>query len=173
MSLHPFDRLPLRTAGALIFTPCPGTKGTNLQDSLMQLKTAGAEAVITLMPPDEMARNEVAELPDACRKLNLKWFHFPIEDDASPEEAFQQAWESDREQVFKILDRSGSLAIHCKGGSGRTGLMAAIILCERGMQHDQVIGQVKSLRPNALKLAVHTDYLVRVCKSKRSGGQNT
>ena len=37
--------------------------------------------------------------------------------------------------------------------------MAAIILLERGMPSEEVVRKVKSLRPNALKLAVHTDYL--------------
>lgn len=166
MSSHPFDKLSLSTGGALIFTPCPGTKGITLHDSLMQLKAAGADAVITLMPEDELVRNGVAELPNTCRNADLQWFHFPIEDDASPEDAFHHAWGSGSEQVFAILDRSGSVAIHCKGGSGRTGLMAAIVLCERGMRHDRVLAQVKSLRPNALKLAAHTDYLLRLCEAK-------
>ena len=163
MSSHPFDNLPLSTGGALIFTPCPGTRGASLKDSLAQLKAAGAEAVITVMPNDELASNGVTELPDACRNTDLQWFHFPIEDDASPGEAFRQTWETGKSRVFEILDQSGTVAIHCKGGSGRTSLMAAIILCERGMKHDQILDEVKALRPNALKLAVHTDYLQQVC----------
>ena len=148
MSIHPFDKLPLGTSGALIFTPCPGTPGASLGESLAQLKGAGAEAVITVMPDNEMARNGVTELPDACRSTGLQWFHFPIEDDAAPEEAFTKAWETGKSRVFEILDRSGAVAIHCKGGSGRTSLMAAVILCERGMNHDQILDQVKALRPN-------------------------
>lgn len=163
MSLHPFDKLPMDTSGALIFTPCPGTKGASLKESLAQLKAAGAAAVITLMPDDEMASNGVTELPDACGNADLQWLHFPIEDNASPGEAFRQAWETGRSRVFEILDRSGTVAIHCKGGSGRTSLMAAIILCERGMNHDQILNQVKALRPNALKLPIHTDYLQQTC----------
>jgi protein-tyrosine phosphatase len=163
VSLHPFDKLPLGTSGAMIFTPCPGTKGASLKESLAELKAAGADAVITLMPDDEMASNGVTELPDACRDTDLQWFHFPIEDNASPGEVFRKAWEGGKDPVFEILDRSGTVAIHCKGGSGRTGLMAAIILCERGMGHDQILDQVKALRPNSLKLAVHTDYLQQAC----------
>jgi hypothetical protein len=37
--------------------------------------------------------------------------------------------------------------------------MAAIILLERGMPYQQAMAEVKSLRPNALKLTAHTDYL--------------
>lgn len=170
MSSHPFDKLPLSTGGALIFTPCPGTKGASLSDSLAQLKAAGAEAVITLMTNEEMVRNGVAALPEACRSTQLQWFHFPIEDDASPGEEFRLAWEAGKSRVFEILDRSGTVAIHCKGGSGRTGLMAAIALCERGMHHDQILDQVTLLRPNALKIAVHKDYLTQACEARRSNG---
>lgn len=46
---HPFDYLELST-GSLIFTPCPGTKGVSLSESISQLKTASAAAIITLMP---------------------------------------------------------------------------------------------------------------------------
>ena len=169
MSSHPFDKLSLGTGGTLIFTPCPGTKGVSLQESLAQLKAAGAEAVITVMPNDEMASNGVTELPDVCRNTALQWFHFPIVEDTSPGEEFRQAWETGKNQVFGILDRSGTVAIHCKGGSGRTSLMAAIILCERGIKHDQILEQVKAVRPYALKLAVHTDYLQQACTALEGG----
>ena len=166
MSTHPYDVLALPEYGRLIFTPCPGTKGVSLKESLAQLKSAGADAVITTMPNDEMAGNGVTELPDVCSSTGLQWFHFPIEDDTSPGEAFRQAWENGKSRVFEILDRSGTVAIHCKGGSGRTSLMAAVILCERGMNHDQILDQVKALRPYALKLPVHTDYLEQLCAEK-------
>ncbi|MES9929129.1 MAG: hypothetical protein ABW158_13550 [Candidatus Thiodiazotropha sp. 6PDIVS] len=48
MAIHPFDILPLNNGGNLIFTPCPGTKGVDLETSVRQLKEAGAESIITL-----------------------------------------------------------------------------------------------------------------------------
>jgi protein-tyrosine phosphatase len=118
------------------------------------------------MPSDEMASNGVTDLPDICSSIGLQWFHFPIEDDTSPGEVFRRSWETGKSRVFEILDRSGTVAIHCKGGSGRTSLMAAVILCERGMKHDQILQQVKALRPYALRLPVHMDYLDQLCAAQ-------
>ena len=41
---HPTWQLDLET-GALVLTPCPGTKGVELQASLEQLKAQGVEAI--------------------------------------------------------------------------------------------------------------------------------
>ena len=47
---HPYDLLSIPgIPGKLIFTPCPGTKDTSLEEALASLKQAGASAVITLM----------------------------------------------------------------------------------------------------------------------------
>jgi len=61
MSLvHPFTPLMINDEeGQLLFTPCPGTKEVGLQQSLEQLAAAGATAILTLMPHDEMQRNAV------------------------------------------------------------------------------------------------------------------
>ena len=55
---HPYDLLGIPgIPGKLIFTPCPGTKDTSLEVALVALKQAGASAVITLMPQNELAAN--------------------------------------------------------------------------------------------------------------------
>ena len=45
---HPFTELTLNpvtsATAALLFTPCPGTKGVDIRQSLQQLKDAGAKA---------------------------------------------------------------------------------------------------------------------------------
>ena len=160
MTTHPSDLLPLDAAEAgLILTPCPGTKGVPPDVALEQLKAAGASAVITLMPESEMASNDVMNLADLCAAAGLQWFHLPIADDHPPEADFAVAWQAQRAAVHRLLDSGGKIAIHCKGGSGRTGLMAAQILVERGRAKDEAKAAVKALRPNALSLDIHQDYL--------------
>lgn len=161
MSLvHPFSAMSvLDGVGHILFTPCPGTKEVGLQTSLEQLATAGASAILTLMPKDEMQRNAVIDLPELCAQLSLQWFHLPIEDDHAPEEAFAQAWESAKDAVHALLNDGKNIAIHCKGGSGRTGLVAAQILVERGVPLEEVIERVRAIRPNALQIPAHQAYI--------------
>lgn len=172
MNVHPFDLLALPQKGAgLLLTPCPGTRGVEAGQSLDQLKAAGASALITLMPKAEMLRNGVADLDEWCAERGLSWFHLPIEDERAPADDFRKAWKVQRTTVHELLDAGRVIAIHCKGGSGRTGLMAAQILVERGATKEQASAAVRSLRPNALQLPVHQDYLagLTVSESRQPG----
>lgn len=157
---HPFDRLPLdQTSNAgLIFTPCPGTKGTSVQAALETLKDAGANALITLMPASELAAHQAQALGEYCQAAGLAWFHCPIEDDHAPQADFAAAWQQAGPEVHQLLSEGKTVAIHCKGGSGRTGLMAAQILLERGLSKDMVKSKVQTLRPYALTLEPHVHY---------------
>ncbi|MCP4199043.1 MAG: hypothetical protein GY762_18005 [Proteobacteria bacterium] len=62
-------------------------------------------------------------------------------------------------EVLQLIQQGQCAAIHCRGGSGRTGFMAAVIMRERGMNGEETTTRVKSLRPNSLKLPAHTGYL--------------
>ena len=154
---HPFDILPL-SSGQLIFTPCPGTKDASLHDSLAQLKAAGAAALITLMPAQELTQNNADNIGAICNELGLQWFQLPIEDDCAPEQPFEQAFAAHKAAILALLQNGQAVAIHCKGGSGRTGLMAAILMTQLGYSKADATAQVQSLRPKALGLAVHQAY---------------
>jgi len=60
--------------------------------------------------------------------------------------------------VHALLRQGQKVAIHCKGGSGRTGLVAAQILLELGLDKIEAKQRVQALRPYALTLAQHLAY---------------
>lgn len=155
---HPFDILPL-SSGQLIFTPCPGTKGSSLSDAVTQLKAAGAAAIITLMPEQELEQNNATNLSDVCSELGINWFQLPIEDDSAPQQPFEQAFATHKAAILALLQNDKTIAIHCKGGSGRTGLMAAILMTQLGYSKADATAQVQQLRPKALCHPVHQAYL--------------
>lgn len=162
---HPIWQLNLLDNGAaLILTPCPGTKGVGLETSLAELVAEGASAIVTALEIDEMEKAGVAELPKKAEQLGLTWFHQPIEDDEAPDEHFDSRWQKASPKVHEILDQGGKVVLHCMGGSGRTGLLAAHILLEMGWDLERIKSEVQTLRPGAFTKPVQIAYIEQVQK---------
>jgi len=156
---HPFDFLALDNGARFIFTPCPGTKATSVLDAVTTLQQAGADSIITLMADEELSRNDAQQLPTVCNDLSIDWFQLPIKDDCEPEADFATAFEQYKAELLNQIDTKKTIAIHCRGGSGRTGLMAAILMLESGTSWQQVKASIQAIRPKALSLEPHLNYL--------------
>ncbi|KPM83046.1 dual specificity protein phosphatase family protein [Pseudoalteromonas sp. BZK2] len=157
MQSHPFDILQLET-GAFIFTPCPGTKGVGLSQSVADLKAAGAKAIITLMYDEELVKNGAQQLVIECEQAGLSWFQLPILDDDAPNEAFSLAFNKHLNDILAIIKSGGSVAVHCKGGSGRTGLVIGLLMHELGYAKNDIVTQVQAIRPKSLHNPVQRSF---------------
>ena len=167
-SSHPIWFVPVSQSDARIgLTPCPGTKSESLADSLTTLRKWGASAILTLMPTEELKENGVADLSVEVEKAGMQWFHLPIMDDEGPQEAFFSAWEKHGKDVHQLLNNGQSIAIHCKGGSGRTGLMAGQIMLERGMLLKEVVELIQAQRPNAFTVSEQQEYIRMVAENQK------
>lgn len=151
MSTHPYDTLTLSSGARLFFTPCPGTQAARLEDAVAQLHAAGAQALVTLMPEAEMARFYAQPLPDVCAARGMRWFHLPIGNEERPGAEFEQNWQAARSELKAMLAAGTDVAVHCRGGSGRTGLMIGILLVDQGMPLADAIAAVQAVRPSALQ----------------------
>ncbi|WP_421216611.1 tyrosine-protein phosphatase [Aeromonas jandaei] len=157
---HPFWSLELpRVDGQLLLTPCPGTQQVPLTLALDQLRLAGAHAVITLMTNAELTRFDLAHLGVQVEREGMRWFHLPIEDDQAPDSRFEQSWLQLLPRLTEMLRDGKHLVIHCKGGSGRTGLLAALLLISLGRPLDEAMATVKAHRPKAFTLDTHRHWL--------------
>lgn len=159
-AFHPFwsQEVPC-VEGQLLLTPCPGTQSTPLSQALDQLRLAGAYAVVTMMTDDELRALDLAMLGEQVQVRAMQWFHLPIDDDAAPDSQFEQAWQQTLPILNALLLQGKNLVIHCKGGSGRTGLVAASLLLHHGMPLEQAMAAIKTHRPKAFKLLTHQQWL--------------
>lgn len=155
---HPYDKLTLNNGASFIFTPCPGTKEVDLTSSVSQLKDAGAQAVITLMYDQEIEKLGAQSLPQSCHDLALKWFQLPILDDDAPNADFAKAFQEHIGEILNILNNQGTIAVHCKGGSGRTGLVIGLLMIQLGLDKQDIINKVQSIRAKSLKHPVQLDF---------------
>ena len=157
---HPFWSLEVpRVDGQLLLTPCPGTQQVSLPLALDQLRLAGAHGVLTLMTSAELLRLDLTQLGQRVEASGMSWFHLPIEDDEAPDATFEQAWQQALPQLIALLRDGKHLVIHCKGGSGRTGLVAAALLMTMGQPQQEAMAAVQARRPKAFTLAAHRHWL--------------
>jgi protein-tyrosine phosphatase len=117
--------------------------------------------VITLMPIHEMQENKAADLPAVCAELGMAWFHFPVEDDAAPADEFASQWALHSTEILQMLDEGKTIAVHCKGGSGRTGLMIGKLLVKRGISPEAAMVAVQKVRPKSFSITDHRAYLLQ------------
>ncbi len=155
---HPTWQLNV-DAGALVLTPCPGTKDADLDTSLAQLKQQGVAAIVTALNESELASKGVAELGEKAQQLGMKWFQIEIEDDCAPGDEFAAKWQQASPELHQVIAQGGKVAMHCMGGSGRTGLLAAHFLLEKQWQLDDIVREVQALRPGAFTKSVQVDYI--------------
>src|SRR6266516_3803783 len=70
----------------------------------------------------------------------------------------RNAWS--RSEGLRARLRSGfDVLVHCRGGLGRGGLIAARLLVELGSKPENAIGQVRRARPGAIETLEQEDYV--------------
>jgi len=63
---------------------------------------------------------------------------------------FEEEWETAGEELLQILRDDGRIVLHCRGGLGRTGTIAARLLVEFGMDPCDSIRRVRVARMGAI-----------------------
>ena len=156
----PPSRSLLATAGSA--SPCaPGKQqpgaatgawSRDLALDLDAIERWGAAAVLTLVEKDELARLEVPleTLRDAVQARHMGWHWYPLKD-GTPEALFGGAWGIVGPELRDLLRAGFAVLVHCKGGLGRAGTMAAQLLAELGMDQERAIQVVRAVRPGAIE----------------------
>ena len=145
--------------GRIGITLCPGKTdpaamagptARDLDTDLDVIRDWGATAVVSLITKEEIDDLEVGDLEDAVRDRHMEWWHAPIPDGRPPEAGFEEAW-TVAEAIRDRLRLGFDVLVHCKGGLGRAGTIAARLLVELGEHQDQAIRRVRDARPGAIE----------------------
>ena len=100
--------------------------------------------------------------------LTLETFridHLPIVDVSIPDEQFEREWVVAGEELRSILRRRLDVLVHCRGGLGRAGTIAARLLIELGMEPTKAIERVRAVRPRAIETPDQEKFVkgIRAC----------
>lgn len=156
------------TNGAVGVTLCPGKKdlgamtgawNRNLETDVAAIGDWGASAVVCLMEHHELELLAVTGLPKAVESAGMGWFHLPIVDANIPTDAFEKNWAVAGPKLRSVLTNGGRVLVHCKGGLGRSGTIAARLLVECGVLPGPAIALIRQHRPGAIENNAQEDYV--------------
>jgi ADP-ribosyl-[dinitrogen reductase] hydrolase len=162
---HPLQIAEVRPAahmGRIGLTFCPGKHqpgamtgawARDLDLDLDAIAAWNAAAVVTLIEAEEMQRLQVLRLGEGVAVRGMTWHHLPIRDVTAPGGDFEAAWACVGEGLRARLREGFNVLIHCKGGLGRAGTVAARLLVELGCDPERAIMQVRQARPGAIETA--------------------
>ena len=138
-------------AGQLGLSPLPGRRdlNRNVREDLATLKAEGVTRIICLLSHPEFADYGVDDLLDRYRETGLEYWHLPIPDQAVSSSAQMQAALS---WLDTQLSTGHRVVVHCVGGLGRSGTLAACHLKSRGLSVEDAMTEVRRARsPRAIE----------------------
>jgi len=162
--------------GRVGITFCPGKYDRHARSGewnrdlaldLNMIRDWGAAAVVTLLEPKELALLRVESLGEEVRRRNMLWFHLPIVDVSTPDEHFEQAWDGAGEELRSILRGGSNVLVHCRGGLGRAGTIAARLLVELGMDPAAAIASVRAVRPGAIETSDQERFVLDIGTARK------
>ncbi len=160
---HPLQIAEVRASpqhGRIGITFCPGKHdrhaatgawARDLGTDLDAVASWGARLVLTLVEPAELTALQVPNLGAEVQGRDMAWRHLPIADYSVPTEAFEQQWAIHGPEIRALLRSGADVLVHCKGGLGRAGMIAARLLAELGMPPEQAIRTVRRARQGAIE----------------------
>ncbi len=158
--------------GRIGMTIAPGKKirgiygdwDRDLEKDLRRIRCVhGVSVLVCLVPPEELALLGISELPGMAQGLEFEVVQFPIQDVSVPDSIDRL-----RDLVVHILGAAAvgkTVVIHCRGGLGRSGLVAACCLVARGMDDRTAMDQVRATREGTIETPAQ-EQLVREFRRK-------
>jgi ADP-ribosyl-[dinitrogen reductase] hydrolase len=137
--------------GRAYATPLPSYATRLLERDVATIARWGAEAAVSLLDELELARLRVKALPTLLAASNVAWHQAPLHPNQLPDPDFEHAWRAIAPQLVRILWRGGRIAVHCRDGKTRAGVVAARLLVEAGCTPQDAINRVRAARQGALE----------------------
>lgn len=152
----------LTEKGNIGLTILPGRKdySRSVDEDLKQLKAYGVDTVIPLITDDEFGHFGVSDLLEKYDEYGFKIHRLPIMDQlvSSEDEMTDMV-----NYLDKAMHNNEKVLLHCVGGLGRSGLVAASYLKFKGLKSDEAIQAVRKVRgPRTVESKIQEEFVASV-----------
>ena len=158
---------PLGVNGKVILTSFPGLNDDKVfqqnifLNQLSEYVKLKCTTVVSLIEDTEF--DQLCEKKKFVQNIydhNLKWIHMPIEDLSVPDYEFKQKWITTKILLKTDLLKGNNIVLHCYGGKGRAGTIAAILLIEFGEINENAIKIVRKKRIGAIETKEQEQFIL-------------
>lgn len=170
---HPLviAELPVGTKGGVIgvtFAPgkyqevaMTGSWARDLAIDISAIHQWGAKHLISLLEPWEFKELRIDSLPDVAAGKGISWHSLPITDGAAPDDRLLQKWQQLSIELVTDLLGGQRIVVHCKGGLGRAGTVAAMLLLQAriAITASDAVRLVRFIRPGAVETQAQERFL--------------
>jgi len=146
-------------AGRLAVSPLPGSAMFQRSPAadLATIRQQGVDHIVCLMEDHEFAKWGVADLLGSYQQAGFGVQRFPIRDQGVCSVADMRAivrW------LARSMGNGDSVLVHCVGGLGRSGIVAACYLVAEGLSPAQAIAEVRRTRsPYAIETVEQEEFV--------------
>jgi protein-tyrosine phosphatase len=127
--------------GRLFIMPCPS--GTELKRDVDAYRVRGVDTLLSMLAVDEAAQLGLSDEQAVCEDAGITFVSFPIIDFGLPDPDLFVAL---IQRIVDLLRAGDSVAVHCRAGIGRSGMVTAATLIALGYEVSKAVARVSASR---------------------------
>lgn len=136
--------------GTLAIAPLPG-RGGDYAGDLQQFDAWKPGLVISMTTEAEMVEAQARYLGTDIQGMASRWAHLPVADFDAPPPVIQEKWPAVSASARQALAGGGRVLVHCRGGCGRSGMVALRLMLECGERPQAALARLRAVRPCAVE----------------------
>jgi protein-tyrosine phosphatase len=129
--------------GRLAIMPRP-RGGDWLEDEVRSWRESGIDVVVSLLTAEEIIELNLAAEEELCRQNGLELLSLPIPDRGVPPSLVVTS--ELLTKLAELLTSGKNIAIHCRQGIGRAGMIASALLASTGINANSAIQRASTAR---------------------------
>ena len=135
--------IPVSCPGSLAIVTRPRADEL-LSEDIAALRQSGIDLLVSLLCAEEAAWLGLGDEPAACKAAGLEFVAVPVRDFETPDDPVD--FIKTARGLGGLLRQGRNIAVHCRGGIGRSGLLTVSILVGTGVRLAAAIDTVSRAR---------------------------